>query len=841
MEDKKKVVDDIQREIDASKETHIWSDYVNALKLISQVVFTRSSGFILEMIQNAEDAGLGQKSQGVLEIKINKDRVKIIHNGRPFSDNDGRAICGIRSSKKPENGTLGYLGIGFKSVFKVTDCPEIYSNGFRFKFDRNHWSDPSNTPWHVIPIWIDKPSEAIDAEKTTFIIPFREKMYYSHVLEELKKVKTELYLFLRWLKKIEVSDEVSGKAWTMENIGENKDGITVLKQDGQEQRLKFFRHEIDVPDWVKQDRLTQEYRANVTKREIAIAFALDKEGNLAPSPAGAMYGGVSSFLPLGEERSGAKFPIQADFLVQPGREAINYEAKWNHWLVEEVVGLCKEAIEYFKKHYMWKYQFLLSFEFTKSKGLESYEKLFGPKLIEPLEKFLDEDDCIPTVDNNEHTNIYFISSSGDYIPNSDHGWAKPKQVVRLTEYPKAIESMITIGFLKKNDIAPILGGQPGLKLVHPNVKESSSMPIRKIDRFSLFYNEAFLEKMRQKPDASNWFMKLYLWLAKNSVNYKSGRNWYVKGYHDVKFILTSEGKLLTGGKVSLPDLPPSDPILKSLADTLQSSKPILHPDILAGAKDEEEQKILRKFLTGLTGVQILDNKTVCKEVLLPKILTTVAKPSADELLKYTIYCQQILGEEIGKGLEFWIIIKKGGIRPAKEVLFSTEFKPEQNWETHQQYVSGINFISPEYLAGISTDDQLKDWRQFFKAGGMKDSPDNGVEEFAMNYSEEKLEPRCKTIVRVDKRNFGYDIEAETKKGIKMHIEVKGQSSEKDVELTDNETEAADKHKDTFYLCVVSNIPENPALHMVQNPAAPGVGKKDKLTVPVSIWKSARWL
>ena len=376
---RKKAIEDIRKRIEASKGTHIWSDYVNALKLISQVVFTRSSGFILELIQNAEDAGLGIDTPGMFEIKINEHRVKVTHNGRPFDENNVKALCGIRSSKKPEKGTLGYLGIGFKSVFKVTDCPEVYSNGFQFKFDRNHWHDPSNVPWHVIPIWIDKPSEAIDDARTTFIIPLREEGFYSNLREEIKKIRTELYLFLHWLKKIEVIDEITGEAGTLENIGEDEEGITILKHDGRQQKFKFFRRVIEeVPDWVKQDRLTQEYRANVTKREIAIAFALDEKDKLAPSQAGAMYGGVYSFLPLGEERSGAKFPIQADFLVQPGRDAINYEAKWNHWLAGEVASLCKEAIEYFKKHEKWKYQFLPTFEFTKSKGLESFEKLFGP-------------------------------------------------------------------------------------------------------------------------------------------------------------------------------------------------------------------------------------------------------------------------------------------------------------------------------------------------------------------------------------------------------------------------------------------------------------------------------
>ena len=89
---------------------------MNALKLISQVVFTRSSGFILELIQNAEDAGLGSSSPGMFEITLNQKRIKISHNGRPFTEDDVRALCGIRSSKKPEKGTLGYLGIDLDAI-----------------------------------------------------------------------------------------------------------------------------------------------------------------------------------------------------------------------------------------------------------------------------------------------------------------------------------------------------------------------------------------------------------------------------------------------------------------------------------------------------------------------------------------------------------------------------------------------------------------------------------------------------------------------------------------------------------------------------------------------------
>lgn len=815
----KSIIDTIQQEIKESKGTRIWSDYINALKLIAQVVFTRSSGFVLELVQNAEDAGLGLESPGVFEIRITQDKAKVTHNGRPFNEEDVKALCGIRSSKKPEKGTLGYLGIGFKSVFKVTDCPEIYSAGFRFKFDRNHkeWDDPGSTPWHVLPIWVDQPSEAIEEEATTFIIPFREKTYDPALLREITGLGTELFLFLRWLKRIEILDDVYGRTWTVENIGESEDGITTLICNGQQQRFKFFRRVCSVPEEVKLDRLTQEYRANVTHREIAIAFALDNQGNLDPVKAGAMYGGVYSFLPLGEETSGAKFPIQADFLVQPGREAINYEAKWNHWLVEEVANLCQEAIDYFKNDGKWKYQFLPVFEFTKSHGVEAYDKLFGPKLIKPVETFLREIEPVATAKG---------------------GWAKLEQAVRVDEDQKAINDLITMGILSDDEIAIAMGGQPDLKLVAADVVEPTSLPFKKVDRLGLLRNEAFLEEKCKTPGAADWFRKLYLWIQVHPrYDYTRKGYRYTEGYHPERIVLTARGELLEGRNVWIPDFQPPDPILKEVTDTLQKSKSILHPDIMGKAGNEDDRKAIRGFLTGLTGVQILDSKAVCKEALLPKILTTAPKPTPEELLLYTSYCQQILGEEVGT-VEFWVLTKQKEVRAAREVFFPNEFKPTRNWETYQKYVAGLNFISPEYIFGVIDDNQLAAWRQFFKKGGIKESPDNGVEVFAMDYASEKLKANCKAVTAVEKLNFGYDIEAETHTGEVMRIEVKGLSDERDIDLNPNETKAADKYKDSFYLCIISGIPENPHIYKVKDPAS--VGKKEKVTIPVNIWKASPW-
>lgn len=837
--DKKAIVEAVRNEIEASKGTRIWQDYVNALKLISQVVFTRSSGFILELLQNAEDAGLGLKNPGIFEININETRVKVVHNARTFSDDDVRAVCGISSSKKPEKGTLGYLGIGFKSVFKVTDCPEIYSNGFQFKFDRNHpdWLSPVNTPWHVLPIWIDEPSEMIDNRKTTFIIPLREGIDRKALLKEIDKLRTELYLFLRWIKFIKISDEASGRAWTLESKGENQEGISTLKRGTEEHRFKIFRSTIQVPDSVKQDRLTQEYRANVTNREIAIAFALDKDDNLAPSEAGAMYGGVYSFLPLGEAKSGAKFPIQADFLVQPGRDAINYEAKWNHWLVQEVVALCQMAIEDFKNNPKWKYQFLPAFEFTKTKGMESYENLFGPELISPIENLLENSECIPT---------------------EDGGWAKPSEVVKFTEGPKASKDLIDLGILGKSEIASVLRGITGVKLAQTNVKDHNLFPLKKVDRWYLVGNSAFLQRKCKDVNAADWFRYLYIWLSRNPIHiigrgqrvtdedyqndwkYRDVRTYKYNGvenYYDENFILTADGRLMKGRDVYSPDRTSDDPNLRDLTETLQKQKPILHPEILAGAKDEQEQKALKGFLTDSTGVQILDSKKVCKEAILLLILTKASRPSPTELLKYTTICQSILGKAIGQGSGLWVVSKNGAVKPAREVLFPKEFKPEQDWETNNKYLTGLSFLNTLYIGNNSTDEQLKGWRDFFKAGGIKDKPDNGVEDFAIGYTCEWLRTFCQNVELVDKRNYGYDIRSETKRGDTIYVEVKGLSIDNDINLTVNEAEAVLKYGEHFYLCVVTSIPDNPRFHPVKNPAS--VGKTLTLTVPKSVWKTAK--
>lgn len=837
----REVVEDIRKQVESARGTRIWGDFINALNLISQVVFTRSSGFVLELIQNAEDAGLAAPGPGVFKVRLGKERVKIEHNGTPFTADDVAAISGIRSSKKPERGTLGYLGIGFKSVFKVTDCPRVYSGDFSFKFNRSAWPDPADTPWHVIPLWIDRPEDAFELALTTFDIPLRDDHLYSALHEELSGIRTELFLFLKWLKTIEITDELSGEIRTLENLGEDDNGITTLSQSGRQQRFKFFRRKVEVPDLVKQDRLSQQYRANVTQREIAIAFALDEAGNLAPSRAGAMYGGVYSFIPLGEASSGAKFPIQADFLVQPGRDAINYEAPWNHWLLGEVAELCKGAVQHFKADPRWKFQLLPAFDFTRNVGQEPYEKLFGPRLVQPVEDFLNGDTCVPT---------------------NDGGWTYINRAIRLAEDTKARNELVKSGILSADEVATVLGGEEGLGLMDPRVKAGESRPIKAVDRRDLLRKGEFLRSKAGEPDGAGWFRALYRWLAENPVRIvtqsnkdyrvsdeefrtrwlpEDGRTYRatIEYYYANEFVLAADKQLHRGGLVHIPELRSTDPLFEDLANSLQKTRPILHPSILGAGLNEHERTIIRNLLTGRAGVQTLDAKKVCQEAILPKIVTSAPKPNSRDLLRLTNWCIEHLQPwELPPDKELWVLTKRMGVRRAKEAVFGVDYLTGQDWEPSRQYVPGVTFLSTQYLQNIPPTATVARLREFFKSGGVKEAPDNGVEDFGVNFTMKQLKGSGIRVTRVDKRNFGYDLQARSGTGARMRIEVKGQTHDQEVELTGNEAASADRYKGEFYLAVIPGIPNSPVLYVLNNPS--DVGKKDKLRISIDSWKRRKW-
>jgi hypothetical protein len=116
-----------------------------ALKLLAEELNTKESHFILEILQNAEDNEYaGKHPELSLCIETNDPTgtpsadgcLVVLNNEAGFQIENVRSLSSVgQSTKKNRNqGYIGEKGIGFKSVFRVTDSPHIFSNGFQFDF-----------------------------------------------------------------------------------------------------------------------------------------------------------------------------------------------------------------------------------------------------------------------------------------------------------------------------------------------------------------------------------------------------------------------------------------------------------------------------------------------------------------------------------------------------------------------------------------------------------------------------------------------------------------------------------------------------------------------------------
>lgn len=121
--------------------------FAESLKSISEDTAQEYEGrAVLELVQNGHDA-LGQDERGriavVLDLTEEPGALYVANEGRPFTDDNFRAITEFALSDKGASEGIGNKGLGFRSVLQLTDWPEIYSrsgpgsptfDGYCFRF-----------------------------------------------------------------------------------------------------------------------------------------------------------------------------------------------------------------------------------------------------------------------------------------------------------------------------------------------------------------------------------------------------------------------------------------------------------------------------------------------------------------------------------------------------------------------------------------------------------------------------------------------------------------------------------------------------------------------------------
>jgi hypothetical protein len=347
-----------------------------------------SEHIVTELLQNADDVGAT-----TVDIILNDEGIFFIHNGKDFDEADLRALCDIGETTKKPGIHIGFMGVGFKAAFKVTDTPYVFSGPFRFYFKREDV---------IVPYWVsheDMPpcvKGYIRKGHTTIFLPFRKDLPAEiiEVLNEtlLKTLEPLCLVFLKSISKIRIIVRNASRnlTRTIESLSDaplNIERVSVIEKNDKEKTFEYlvFRKALQVPEHVKSDYKAKESRrSELQTTDIFVVFSL-QENSLKPEDS-ILY----TFLPT-PFRTGLRFTINCDFLLNTQRSEPDFTSRWNIWLLESISNLLIEVVEWFVNNEAYK----LSVWDTLPRKEEKTSDIIYNKVALPLIEHLKNRPCIP--------------------------------------------------------------------------------------------------------------------------------------------------------------------------------------------------------------------------------------------------------------------------------------------------------------------------------------------------------------------------------------------------------------------------------------------------------------
>jgi len=113
---------------EAKSSPMLLSDLAGLEAYVSESYNSRS---FIELLQNADDANATK-----FYVKRSGDYLFVANNGRPFNIKDLESLCRSASSNKVRGTSIGYRGIGFKSVVSFAKEVHLISGDFEITFSK---------------------------------------------------------------------------------------------------------------------------------------------------------------------------------------------------------------------------------------------------------------------------------------------------------------------------------------------------------------------------------------------------------------------------------------------------------------------------------------------------------------------------------------------------------------------------------------------------------------------------------------------------------------------------------------------------------------------------------
>ncbi|MEW6067845.1 MAG: DUF3883 domain-containing protein [Nitrospirota bacterium] len=335
-------------------------------------LYNDPSHFIYEILQNAEDA-----AAKTIRFELLEDKLDIHHDGRDFNFADIEGVTGIGiSTKKSDLTAIGKFGVGFKSVFAVTETPYIYSGEYSIRIED-----------FVVPVETTM-DDRIQGTliRLLFNHKFRSKeAIYDLVYKKLENIGLKTLLFLRNIEEIKwLSPRGNGHyiKETKEINGAKR--VTVISEKDSEEYIV-----IDKPI---------EIENKVLKVEVAYRLGKDKQGEeiVVQEPDSKLV----VYFPT-EKVTFLNFLIQGPYKTTPNRENIPLDDEQNKMIIQETGKLIAESLSVVKRLGYLDTNFLnLMPIYSEYKEKEPIYVVLYEKV---KEKFLSDEELLPTTQRGIYT------------------------------------------------------------------------------------------------------------------------------------------------------------------------------------------------------------------------------------------------------------------------------------------------------------------------------------------------------------------------------------------------------------------------------------------------------
>ncbi|KAL5110447.1 Protein NO VEIN [Taenia crassiceps] len=332
-----------------------------SLDHLSRELYGQQGHFILELIQNADDNVYTPNVTPSVHFSLSPAVLTVGNNeAAGFSTADISALCDIGLSTKigHREDKIGRKGIGFKSVFSVSDAPEVHSNGFHVRFRRSQRSDGTLTSL-LTPEWIASASCGLEEWRTLFRLPLRPAAQgFSADAESILTFARQLitHHLLLFLRRIDcIAFKTSNLPTNLDFQLERKSRLILALGGPNPSFLRLFtitevcngcrqtskwlllryRVSVAVERLKRLFRCSSELETIPRQSDIEIAIPLSNKNQLPTFP-------VYAFLPI--RSTEFQFLLNADFDLTSSREDVDGSSVWNQYLVNQIPAVFESLI-----------------------------------------------------------------------------------------------------------------------------------------------------------------------------------------------------------------------------------------------------------------------------------------------------------------------------------------------------------------------------------------------------------------------------------------------------------------------------------------------------------------